>query len=343
MSENPNLPPHLSLIIPCYNEADVLPLLRARLEEVLDKMGLIWEVIFVDDGSVDATPDHLSQLHAQEPRFKVISFSRNFGHQAAISAGLSFASGDLVGIMDADLQDPPELFPDCLERLREGYDVVYAVRRRRKETFFLRMGYALFYRLMRLLAKPDIPLDAGDFCLMRRPVVDVLKQLPERSLYLRGLRAWTGFRQVGLEYDRHPRAAGRTKYRLVKLVGLATDGLFSFSTLPLRLAVYLGFVTTMFAGAWGLLHVAWRICGFRLMGHTASELPGWTTLACGMFFFGGVQLLILGCIGEYIGRIYTEVKQRPRWIIRALMGFASQEQAIPPCAPEVLCNGIGRQ
>ncbi len=234
----------------------MLPLLRARVEGVLEKMSITWEVIFVDDGSADATPDQLSELHGHEPRFKVITFSRNFGHQAAISAGLSFASGDLVGIMDADLQDPPELFPDCLERLREGYDVVYAVRRRRRETVLLRMGYALFYRLMRLLAEPDIPLDAGDFCLMRRPVVDVLKQLPERSLFLRGLRAWTGFRQVGLEYDRHPRAAGRTKYRLAKLVRLAADGLFSFSTLPLRLAVYLGFVTTMFAGAWGLLHVA---------------------------------------------------------------------------------------
>jgi polyisoprenyl-phosphate glycosyltransferase len=318
--------PSLSVIIPCCNEAEVLPMLKARLLSCLDQSGLSWEVIFIDDGSTDSTLAEITALHSEEPRIKVIALSRNFGHQTAISAGLSYAAGEMVGIMDADLQDPPEVFVRMVGKLREGYDVVYAVRTNRKEDFLKRAGYALFYRLLKRFSDIDIPLDAGDFCVMNRCVAEVLKQMPERNVFLRGLRAWSGFRQTGLEYERGPRLFGKTKYSLAKLAGLGMDGIFSFSAMPLRLAIILGCFTVMFSVAWALLHVAWRVCGFRLMGHMASELPGWTTLACGMCFFAGIQLLLLGCIGEYIARIYAEVKQRPKWVIRELIGLERAER-----------------
>jgi dolichol-phosphate mannosyltransferase len=317
---NPVENPELSLVIPCCNESEVVPLLKTRLLQCLPELGISWEVIFVDDGSSDSTFAQLSALHREEPRFKVVSFSRNFGHQAAISAGLTCAAGRVVGVMDADLQDPPELFAKCLEKLRDGYDVVYAVRSKRKENVVRRAVYAGFYRLLRLLSDTDIPVDSGDFCLMNRRVVEALKQMPERNIFLRGLRAWTGFRQIGLKYERDARAAGKTKYPLRKLIRLGMDGIISFSTLPLRLAIYLGFAAMSLSVFLGLFTLLWRIFGFRFMGHNAAELPGWATLACGLFFFAGLQLLILGCIGEYLGRIYIEIKQRPRWIIRDALG-----------------------
>ncbi len=266
--------PELSLIIPCRDENEVLPLLKARLLECLQDMGRTWEVIFVDDGSADSTLEQLTAIHLEEPRFKVVSFSRNFGHQAAIAAGLAFASGKAVGVMDADLQDPPELFAQCWEKLGEGYDVVYAVRSKRKENILRRGLYACFYLVLRFMSDTDIPLDAGDFCLMNRRVVDVLTQMPERNMFLRGLRAWTGFRQFGLEYERAARAAGKTKYPLRKLIRLGLDGILSFSTLPLRLATYLGFAAMGLSLFMGLFTLAWRMFGFRFMGHTSSDLPG---------------------------------------------------------------------
>lgn len=316
--------PNLSVVVPCFNEGDVLGSLTARLYASLRAIELDWEVIFVDDGSTDGiTWPLLSALHEPEPRFKVVSLSRNFGHQAAISCGLAHATGDMVAILDADLQDPPELLPALLQKLQAGYDVVYALRRKRKENWFKRCAYACFYRLLRALADVDIPADTGDFCMLRRRVVDILKALPEQEAFLRGLRAWVGFRQIGIEYEREPRAAGHTKYPFSKLMRLAMDGIFSFSVLPLRLAIFLGLGAVMLALLWASLHLVWRIAGFELMGHTAAQLPGWTTLMCGMFFLGGLQLLILGCIGEYIGRIFKEVKQRPRWIVREALGLGA--------------------
>jgi dolichol-phosphate mannosyltransferase len=311
----------LSLIIPCYDEAAALPLLETRLRQWLERQGVRWEVIFVDDGSQDATFQHLAAMHQAERRFKVISLSRNFGHQAAICAGLARASGQAVGILDADLQDPPELLDQCLAKLREGYDVVYAVRRKRKENLFKRAAYAVFYRLLRLIAEVDIPLDSGDFCLMHRRVVDALKTMPERNLFLRGMRAWTGFRQAAVDYERPPRAAGETKYPFGKLFMLAMDGAFAFSVLPLRLTTFAGLAGIVLSLSIGLFVLGWRLLGFRFMGHTAAELPGWTGVVCLVLFLGSVQFLILGCLGEYIGRIYREVKQRPRWIERELLGL----------------------
>ena len=306
-------------------------MLAARLTAALDALGLAWEVVFVDDGSHDTTFAQLEELHRHEPRFKAIALSRNFGHQAAICAGLHHATGDAVGIMDADLQDPPEILAACLEKLKQGHDVVYAIRQQRKENLLMRAAYAIFYRLLRAVAEADIPLDSGDFCVMNRRVVNVLKQMPERNIFMRGLRAWTGFRQIGLEYERPARAAGETKYPLSKLMRLAADGLFAFSTLPLRAATYLGFAALAFSTIATGFIVTWRVLGFRFMGHTASELPGWTALVGGMFFLGGIQFLILGCIGEYVGRIYNEIKHRPRWIVREAVGIpAMTDEAAPP-------------
>jgi polyisoprenyl-phosphate glycosyltransferase len=313
--------PEFSLIIPCFNEAPVLPLLQARLSKSITALGLEWEVIFVDDGSTDSTFEQLVTMHQKDSRHKIASFSRNFGHQAALSAGLASATGQYIGIADADLQDPPELFSACLDKLRAGYDVVYAVRKKRKESLPKRAAYAFFYRLLRVVSEVEIPMDSGDFCLMRRCVVEVLNAMPERNVFLRGLRAWTGFRQVGIEYEREARAAGETKYPLARLARLATDGIFAFSTLPLRLATLLGLGGLFLSVIAGLFIVSWRLIGFRFMGYTAAQLPGWSALICVLFFLGGTQFLLLGCIGEYIGRIYAEVKQRPRWIIREAVGL----------------------
>jgi dolichol-phosphate mannosyltransferase len=327
----------LSLVIPCYNEAKVLSLLEARLKKCLGELGLSWEVIFIDDGSRDETLQKLIAIHRAEPRFKVIALSRNFGHQAALCAGLYAASGRAVGVLDADLQDPPELFRQALGKLNEGFDVVFAVRRKRKESLFKRASYAMFYRMLRAAADVNIPLDSGDFCLMRRCVVDALKSMPERNIFLRGLRAWSGFRQVGLEYERDARAAGETKYPFRKLLRLAMDGMFAFSTLPLRVATFLGLAGVVLSMFLAMFIVAWRLAGFRFMGHTAADLPGWAAVVCLVLFLNGLQFLILGCLGEYIGRIYGEVKQRPRWIVRETLGWdgkglASREERfeLPP-------------
>ena len=314
----------LSIVIPCYNEFEVLPALRERLVASLDGLGVAWEVVFVDDGSRDGTYERLAQMHREEPRFKVVVLSRNFGHQVALSAGLAYASGDAVGIMDADLQDPPEILAECLKRLSEGYDVIYAVRRKRKESPLKRLSYFLFYRIMKWLSDVEIPLDAGDFCVISKRVAAVLRRMPEQNIFLRGLRAWAGFRQIGIEYERSARAAGITKYPFKRLIRLATDGMFAFSTMPLRFATYLGLLTVGLGLLASMLILSWRVCGFSFMGHRPTDLPGWTALVMGMLLFSGIQLIILGLIGEYVGRIYTEVKNRPRWLARELLGLPAE-------------------
>ncbi len=319
-------PPELSFVIPCYNESRVLPLLHQRLVASMARVNLSWEVIFVDDGSQDDTYPQLAAMHAMDSRFKVLSFSRNFGHQTAVFAGLSRATGDFVAVLDADLQDPPEFVATCVEKLKEGYDVVYAVRRKRKENFFKRAAYAGFYRLLKAIAEVEIPLDSGDFCVMRQSVVAVMRTMPERDVFVRGLRAWTGFRQIGVEYERAARVAGETKYPLRKLVKLALDGVFAFSAFPLRLASYLGFISLTISLAGAALVVVWKIFNFRLLGHYPSEVPGWTSLVCLILFLAGMQFLILGILGEFVRRIYSEVQQRPRWIVQQALGF-------PPTVP----------
>lgn len=320
MSSQPAERPQLGIVIPCFNEQEVLPRLRQRLRESLERLGVSWELVFVDDGSTDRTWEILAGMHREDPRVKVIGLSRNFGHQTAISAGLAYARGDAVAILDADLQDPPELLGRCLEQWRNGYQVVYAIRRKRKEGWLKRTAYQGFYRLWRAVAEIDVPRDAGDFCLLDRRVVEVLRQMPERNIFLRGMRAWTGFTQIGVEYERAARAAGETKYPLRKLLRLALDGLFAFSTVPLRLAAWLGLLVVLLCFAGGGFVLLWRVLGFEFMGHTARDIPGWAGGTVAMLFLGGVQLLILGVMGEYLARIYTEVKLRPRWVVRTTLG-----------------------
>lgn len=315
----------LSVVIPCFNEAAVLPLLHERLTTVLPTLGPRWEVVFVDDGSTDDTWRRLVDFGGRDERFKAVGLSRNFGHQTAVAAGLAYARGDVVAVLDADLQDPPELLGDCLELWRTGDDVVYLLRQKRKEGWLKRSLYSAFYRLLDRFSAISIPRDSGDFCLMDRRVVDVIVSMPERHLFLRGLRAWTGFRQRALPYERPARAAGETKYPFFKLVALATDGLFSFSIVPLRLATWFGLFSVLLASGWGLFVLAWRVLGFNFLGHTASELPGWSGGVLLAILFGSIQLMFLGIVGEYVGRIYEETKSRPRWIVKSVHGLPGND------------------
>jgi len=308
----------ISVVIPCYNEREVLPQLYARMTAAAEAWGEPFEVVLVNDGSHDDSWDMMREFHRRDPRWKAIRFARNFGHQTAVSAGLHYAGGDAVIVIDADLQDPPEELRRFIAKWREGYEVVYAVRTQRKEGVLLKLGYKVFYRLLARLANIRIPLDSGDFSLMDRKVVDALEAMPERNRFVRGLRSWAGFRQVGLEYERQPRAAGAPKYTLRKLVKLAMDGILSFSTAPLRLSMYFGFACSLVAlvgAAYTLLERVW------LAPEELSQVRGFTTIIISILFLGGVQLMSLGVIGEYIGRIYDEVKGRPPWIIQEMVGI----------------------
>lgn len=315
----------ISIVIPCYNEQEVLQQLQDRLTAAADQWGEPWEVIAVDDGSRDGTWDKLVAMNAMDPRWKLVRFARNFGHQKAVSAGIDHASGDAVFVIDADLQDPPEELYRFLDKWREGYEVVYAVRKNRKENLFKRSCYFLFYRLLDRMATQKIPLDSGDFCLMDRKVVDVLKAMPEQNRFVRGLRAWAGFRQVGLEYDRAARAAGQPQYTLKKLVQLAFDGMLSFSSAPLRLATYMGLVVSACAFLGTAFTVVQRIFGTWFEQIGMAPAPGFATIVISILFLGGVQLVCLGIMGEYIGRIYEEVKGRPLWVISEWRGLRESE------------------
>lgn len=318
----------ISIVVPIYNEEDCLPILRRRLTEASPLWKEDFEVILVDDGSSDGSYAAMAAIAAADPRFKVVRLSRNFGHQGAISAGIAHATGDVVAVMDGDLQDPPEALPRFLEKWREGYEVVYAVRRKRKEGLVKRAFYSVFYRLLAAVSDIDIPLDSGDFCLMDRKVVEALRtEMPERIRFVRGLRAYLGFRQVGVEYERDARAAGDVKYTLRKLVGLASDGVFGFSTLPLRLATYLGLVISSCSFLVGIFFVVHRVVGFKVFGYSPQDTPGLASLAVGIYFLGGVVLLFIGLLGEYIGRIYVEVKQRPPYVVASRIGLADSPPA----------------
>lgn len=303
-----------SIIIPIYNEAETLHVLRERLASALYPFGESFEVILIDDGSKDNSFELLRQIHAADARFKVLRLSRNFGHQVAISAGLDFARGEAVILMDGDLQDPPELLPKMIEKWKEGYQVVYTVKRSRKENRIKRFAFKMFYRILHALSSIQIPMDAGNFSLIDKKVVDVLRQIPERHRYISGLRAWVGFRQIGIEYDRGPRFAGEPQMSFGRLVQLALDGIFSFSNVPLRIASYMGFLSAVVAFAGGLFVVYEKL-------FTDKAILGWASTICTITFLGGLILMTLGVIGEYIGRIYDEVKQRPLYIISEGIGF----------------------
>jgi dolichol-phosphate mannosyltransferase len=304
--------PELSIVIPVFNEQENIPVLVERLLAALGEEN--FEVVFVNDGSRDRSLEILRQLAEKDNRMVVVELARNFGHQVAISAGLDFARGQAVIVMDADLQDPPEVLPQFIAKWREGHDVVYAIREKRKEAWLKRTAYKFFYHLLQRVANIEIPLDAGDFCVMDRRVVDLLVGMPERNRFVRGIRSWVGLDQVGLAYERQARYAGEPKYTFSRLVYLALDGLISFSYLPLRMISVLGFTVS-------------AITIFLAVAYTIQKLtiglnpPGFATTIVAIFFLAGVQLITIGVIGEYVGRIFEEVKQRPLYIVRRVYPF----------------------
>ena len=301
--------PVISIIAPIYNEVNNIPELYRRIREVLDPTKDAWELLMVDDGSTDGSTDLIREYHDRDSRVVPIIFARNFGHQIAVTAGLDYSRGDAVVIIDADLQDPPEVFLNMIAKWREGFEVVYAIRTEREgETWFKEFTASLFYRLIYRITDVDIPLDTGDFRLLDRKVVNVMKQMRERHRFLRGMSVWVGFRQTGVEYKRAARFSGETKYPLKKMVKFATDAITSFSYFPLQLAMYIGFA----AAGLSILAIP-VVVAMRLIGNQAFFGQASTLIA--VLFLGGVQLISLGILGEYIGRLYDEAKGRPLYIV----------------------------
>ena len=324
------MPQKISIIVPCFNEAAVLPMLFERLQSTAPSWGVDYEVICVDDGSSDRTWALLQEQNRRDARWRGLSFARNFGHQTAVSAGLHFATGDAVVVIDADLQDPPEAIAPLLAKWRAGFEVVYATRRQRRDPLLKRTLAWGFYRVLSRLTPLSLPADAGDFCLLDRRVVNVIKSLPERNRYLRGLRTWCGYRQTSVAFDRAERAAGRPQYTLKKSFKLAMDGLFSFSAAPLRLATHLGLWVSGFAFFGVVFTLAQKLFASQFAKIGLAPGAGFPTIVISILFLGGVQLICLGILGEYIGRIYDEVKGRPLWVIRESAGLTAPEKAAPP-------------
>lgn len=303
---------YLSVIIPCFNEENVIGLTYERLKEVMEANAYDYELWFVDDGSKDQTLQILENLAKENARVKVLAFSRNFGHQAAVSAGISACNGEIAIIIDADLQDPPELFPEMIQTYNNTQsNVVYCVRQNREGVgFFKKMGYHYFYRLVNALSDVDLPLDSGDFRLIDRHVIDAYKSFKEKNKYVRGIIAWMGFKQVPFYYNRPGRAGGETKYGIKKLLKLASTGLFYFSNKPLKLAMTLGIIG-LFVG----LGLSVKVFYEKFNG-TLDALPGWASMILTVILFGAVQLVTIGVLGEYLGNIFDEVRDRPEYIVK---------------------------
>lgn len=315
--------PRYSIIAPCFNEEGVLPELYRRICQVMDQTGEPWELVLINDGSRDKTPQLMRELRAGDPRVKLIDFTRNFGHQIAVTAGLDYAQGDAVIIIDADLQDPPEVILQMIDRWKQGYEVVYAVRTKRKgESWFKEFTAKLFYRIIYRITDVDIPLDTGDFRLMDRRVVEAIKQMRERHRFVRGMTSWVGFRQTGVEYVREERFAGETHYPFSKMLKFALDAITGYSYAPLQIATFLGFLIAGLSAVAVVLVIYARL----FMGQVGQEqFHGQATTLVMVLFLGGVQLITLGVIGEYLGRIYDEVKGRPLYLVRQVEGFEELE------------------
>ncbi len=321
--------PALSIIIPVYNEEEIIEELDRRLKSFLVELDETWEVVFVDDGSQDRTPTALSELAATEPRYKVISFSRNFGHQIAITAGMDHAEGDAVVIMDADLQDPPEVVAEMLQKWREGYDVVYGQRSiRHGESVFKRATAAAFYRLLHALMPIEMPLDTGDFRLMSRSVVLSMRALREQHRFVRAMVSWVGFKQTAVQYERPERFAGETKYPLRKMMRFAIDGITSFSIVPLRVATWLG----LLSGVVAIVTSAWALYA----AITEQTVPGWATIMIAVALAASAQLIMTGILGEYIGRIYEEVKRRPLYVVADTLNLPPADGVSTPAEPRAV-------
>jgi glycosyltransferase involved in cell wall biosynthesis len=307
--------PAYSIVAPCFNEEGVLHELHRRICQVMDPTGESWELVLINDGSRDRTPEIMREMRVGDPRVKVVDFARNFGHQIAVTAGLDYAQGDAVIVIDADLQDPPEVILQMINRWKEGYEVVYAVRTERKgETWFKEFTAKLFYRIIYRITDVDIPLDTGDFRLMDRKVVDAMKHMKERHRFIRGMTSWIGFRQTGVYYARAERFAGETHYPVRKMLKFALDAITGFSYAPLQIATYLGFTIAGLSAIGAIVVILARLFG-------EAPFYGQATTLVAVLFLGGVQLITLGIIGEYLGRIYDEVKGRPLYIVREALGF----------------------
>ncbi|HIJ87194.1 MAG TPA: glycosyltransferase family 2 protein [Desulfuromonadales bacterium] len=308
--------PIISVVVPVYNEEEVIHESYARLKDVLERLQESYELIFVNDGSRDRTAEIICDICADDPTVRLIDFARNFGHQTAITAGMDYAKGDAVIVIDADLQDPPEVMPEMIAKWREGFDVVYGQRAKREgESLFKRFTSAVFYRLLQKLTDIHIPVDTGDFRLIDRKVCDALKSVKERNRYVRGIISWLGFKQVGVEFVREKRFAGETKYPLKKMLRFAFDAITSFSYKPLKLATYVGIIVSLSGFAY-MLNVIY------LKLFTNATITGWASMMSVTLFFNGVVLMMLGIIGEYIGRIYDEAKGRPLYVVREEVNFA---------------------
>ncbi len=304
--------PYLSIVVPVYNEQENLLELYTRLRSVLQKSVQSYEIVFVDDGSHDHTIGILQQFAKEDASVVVIELARNFGQQIAISAGLEHCQGEIVAVLDADLQDAPEELPQLMSKIFEGYDVVYAVRQKRKENWLKRLAYAGFYRILGKIAALEIPLDAGDFCVMNRKVVNLLNSMPERNRFVRGIRSWIGLKQIGVPLERLARHAGTPKFGFLKLMNLALDGLVLFSRVPLRIITLTGFTVSIISFLVALFYVVEKLT-------FGIGVPGFTTLVVAIFFLAGIQLITIGVIGEYVGRIGDEVKQRPLYVTRRII------------------------
>jgi len=303
--------PTITIVTPIYNEADIIPELYRRVCEVMETNGNSWELVMVDDGSTDGSTDTIRQLSSQDKRVRPVIFARNFGHQLAVTAGLDYSRGQAVVIIDADLQDPPEVILDLIAKWREGYEVVYAIRAEREgESWFKLFTASTFYRIIYKITDVKIPMDTGDFRLLDRKVVDVVKQMRERHRFLRGMSVWVGFKQTGVEYRRAARYAGETKYPFKKMFKFAWDAVTSFSYLPLQVATYLGFISA------GLSILAIPVVAVMRFTGSQEAFAGQATTLIAVLFLGGVQLISLGILGEYIGRLYDEAKGRPLYIVR---------------------------
>ncbi len=311
----------LSVVVPLLNEESNLRPLHSRLSAVFDRLKVEGQIIFVDDGSTDSSAKVIAELAHADPRVKGIVFSRNFGHEAASTAGLDAADGDAIVLMDADLQDPPEVIEQMFARWREGYEIIYARRSKRKgESAYKRCTSWLFYRILSALSEVQIPLDVGDFRLIDRRVLDAVKRCREHDRFMRGLIAWTGFRSTAVEYERPERVSGETKYNTLKLLWLSLDAAVGFSILPLRLASALGFLVTL-----GSLVMVMILVAQKLMSQL--EIPGYALQTAGLFFLGGVQMLLLGILGEYIGRIYRQIQARPLYVVREIISADQSKHA----------------
>ncbi|MGM0882621.1 MAG: glycosyltransferase family 2 protein [Bacillota bacterium] len=315
-----------SIIVPMYNEEEVIEFTYDRLKQVMDGTEEPYELIFVNDGSHDRTVELITMICNFDPSVRLINFSRNFGHQIAISAGMDYAQGDAIVVIDADLQDPPEVILEMIAKWKEGYEVVYGKRLKRKgETVFKKVTAKIFYRTMRILTNVDIPVDTGDFRLIDRKVCDVLRGLKEKNRFVRGLVSWIGFRQTMVEYEREERFAGDTKYPLKKMISFAVDGITSFSHKPLKIATYVGFTLSIGSFLYLIVVIFQKL-------FTGSTVAGWASIVAVNLLFNGIILMLLGLIGEYIGRIYDESKNRPLYIVRDVQGYSGPKGDYPTAA-----------